>query len=200
MTQSMFPPPSDFPEYNPEDLSGVGVYTKRPDLQGDRPPGLIDLRRYMFQMGMSGIQTFLGSPMALTPADLRAAEVDVAIIGAGLDFSYGMRGSAYGPKMVRNGEIYMPPGYGTPNQHTRVDPITDLVIADYGDAPVNNMSLYASIEPIRELVREVAEAGTMPFIVGGDHSLMYPDLAALADVYGKGKIGVIHFDAQVPHG
>jgi ribosome-binding ATPase YchF (GTP1/OBG family) len=53
------------------------------------------------------------------------------MIGAGLDFSYGMRGSAYGPKMVRNGEIYMPPGYGTPHQHTRVDPVTELVLADF---------------------------------------------------------------------
>ena len=25
---------------------------------------------------------------------------------------------------------------------------------------------------------------------------MYPDVAALADVYGKGKIGIIHFDAH----
>ncbi len=29
----------------------------------------------------------------------------------------------------------------------------------------------------------------MPFIVGGDHALMYPDVAAVADVYGEGKIG-----------
>jgi agmatinase len=196
MTPPDVPPPSDFPEFNPDDLSGMGVFTKRPDLQGDRPPGLIDLRRYMFQMGMSGFQTFVGAPIALTPADLRAAGVEVAMIGAGLDFSYGMRGSAYGPKMVRNGEIYMPPGYGTPHQHTRVDPVTELVLADYGDAPVNNMSLYASIEPIRALVREVAETGAIPFIVGGDHSLMYPNVAAMADVFGKAKVGVIHFDAH----
>lgn len=196
MSDHMFPIPTDFPEYNPGDMSGVGIFTKRPDLQGDRPPGLIDLRRYMFQLGMAGPQSFVGAPFALTPEDLKAANVDVAILGAGIDFSYGVRGAAFGPKAVRNGELFFPPGYPTPNQHTRVDPVNELVVADYGDAAVNNMSLYASIEPVRSLVREVAETGTIPFIIGGDHSLMYPDVAALADVYGKGKVGIIHFDAH----
>ena len=86
MSESMFPIPSDFPEYNPDDPSGVGIFTKRPDLQGDRPPGLIDLRRYMFQLGMVGPQSFVGAPFALTPEDLKAANVDVAILGAGIDF------------------------------------------------------------------------------------------------------------------
>ena len=36
----------------------------------------------------------------------------------------------------------------------------------------------------------------IPIIVGGDHSLMYPDVAALTDVYGKGNVGVVHFDAH----
>ena len=30
--------------------------------------------------------------------------------------------------------------------------------------------------------------------------MMYPDVAALADVYGKGKVGVIHFDAHYDAG
>ena len=52
------------------------------------------------------------------------------------------------------------------------------------------------------MVREVAEVKledgrhVIPIIIGGDHSLMYPDVAALADVYGKGNVGVIHFDAH----
>ena len=33
-------------------------------------------------------------------------------------------------------------------------------------------------------------------IVGGDHSLEYPNVAALADVYGKEMVSVIHFDSH----
>ena len=33
-------------------------------------------------------------------------------------------------------------------------------------------------------------------IVGGDHSLEYPNVAALADVYGKENVSVIHFDSH----
>ena len=28
---------TDFPQVNPDDASGIGLCTKRPDLQGDRP-------------------------------------------------------------------------------------------------------------------------------------------------------------------
>jgi len=45
-------------------------------------------------------------------------------------------------------------------------------------------------------VREIVETGAYPIILGGDHSLMRADGMALADIYGKGKVGVIHFDAH----
>jgi agmatinase len=45
-------------------------------------------------------------------------------------------------------------------------------------------------------VREIAATGAVPMIVGGDHSLEYPNVAALADVYGKEKVSVIHFDSH----
>lgn len=171
--------------------------TPRSDLQGDRPPGLIHLNRYPLALAPSGIATFLGRPVALTPADLRAAKVDIAMVGAGLDMSTGMRGAGYGPRALRAHDLYLPNvAAGLPHAHTMVDAMAALTICDYGDAAVDPESTDRSIEPIRRLVREIAETGTMPFIIGGDHALMYPDVAGLADVYGKGRVGVIHFDAH----
>ena len=188
---------TDFPEHNPDDPTKDVWRIAREDLQGDRPPGLIHLNRYPFSMAPAGIATFLQRPVALTPADLRAAEVDVALVGAGVDMSAGMRGTGFGPRALRSHDMYLPSmAIGLTHQHTRVDAFEELVVADYGDAPVDPESSYRSIEPIRGVVREIAEAGTLPFVIGGDHSLMYPDVAALADVYGKGKIGVVHFDAH----
>ena len=62
------------------------------------------------------------------------------------------------------------------------------------------MSTERSVRHVRERVREIAETGALPFIVGGDHSLAYPDIAALADVHGKGSFGVVHFDSHFDAG
>jgi agmatinase len=60
--------------------------------------------------------------VALTPADLRAANVDVAMLGAGLDFSAGMRGAGFGPRALRSHDIYLPNvAAGLPHAHVRVD-------------------------------------------------------------------------------
>jgi guanidinobutyrase len=88
------------------------------------------------------------------------------------------------------------PGSGSPNMHVMIDPFAVLNIVDYGDAPIDNMSTERTMEPVRAKVREIAAAGTIPFIVGGDHSLEYANVAGLADVYGKGQVGVIHFDSH----
>jgi len=68
-------------------------------------------------------------------------------------------------------------------------------VVDYGDAAVDPLSIDNSMEPIRSLVREIAQVGAIPIVLGGDHSILWPDAAAMADVYGAGKVGVIHFDA-----
>ena len=173
----MAEPDTDFPSFNPDDPTVDLWRTPREDLQGDRPPGLIDLNRYPFGLASHGIATFLQRPVALTPADLRAAEVDVAMVGAGIDLSFGMRGAAFGPRALRSHDMYLPTvASGFPHQHTRVDALADLVIAD---------------------------AGSMPFIIGGDHSLMYPDVAALADVYAGWccELGLSHGDMpETQHG
>ncbi len=188
---------TDFPHLNPDDPTKDMWRIPKEDLQGDRPPGLIDLQRYPLGLGPSGIATFLQRPVALTPADLRAAEVEVAIVGAGLDFSGGMRGAAYGPRALRANDMYLPNvASGLPHTHVMVDALAELVIADYGDAAIDFESTHRSIEPVRGIVREIAETGAIPFVIGGDHALMYPDVAAMADIYGKGKVGVIHFDAH----
>jgi agmatinase len=187
----------DFPELNPEDPTYDLWRTPIPNLQGDRPAGLINLNRYPLGLASHGIPTFFNRPVALTQADLRAADVDIAMVGAGLDFSGGMRGAAFGPRAMRTSEPYLPNvAAGLPHAHTRVDAFKELVICDYGDAAVDFESTYRSIEPVRAIVREIAETGTIPFIIGGDHALMYPDVVGLTDVYGRGTIGVVHFDAH----
>jgi agmatinase len=74
-----------------------------------------------------GIATFLQRPVGLTPADLRAAGVDVAMVGAGMDFSGGMRGAAFGPRALRSHDMYLPNvATGLPHAHVMVDALKEF--------------------------------------------------------------------------
>ena len=74
---------------------------KRPkELDPEREAGPISLGRYLGG-GRSGIPTFARSPVALSPEDLVAGEVDVAILGAPLDMGSGWRDAIHGPRAMR---------------------------------------------------------------------------------------------------
>jgi agmatinase len=179
--------------------------TQRDDFGQNRTQGPIGLQRFPGQ-GWMQMPTFFHQPVAFTPEDLVAGKVDVAILGAFTDMGGGMRGAAHGPNAVRNSSMYLGSGARQPHMGVMVDPLQDLTIVDYGNAPNDMMSTERTIHAVRSFVRQVAETESepgkkvMPIIIGGDHSLMYPDVAALTDVYGKGNVGVIHFDAHYDAG
>jgi agmatinase len=184
-------------------VSGPGKWRTPVDRSSEpeRHPGPIDINRYVLPTGaFAGIPTFMGLPVAMTPEDLRAGEVDVAVIGAPVDMGGGRRGAAWGPRGLRTAEQYVPWGQASlaavPDQHTGVVTFSELTCVDYGDAGVDPFDIEASHVEIRERVREIIEAEAMPVVLGGDHSIMRPDVSAMADVYGSGNVGVIHFDAH----
>ena len=166
-----------------------------------REPGPIELNRYLVNSGAySGIPTFMNWPLCLTQEDLKAGEVDVAVIGAPIDMSLGQRGTSWGPRALRTADRYLPGGpiarHILTHTHTMIKPYEVLTCVDYGDAGVDPLDIENSHEEIHKRVREITETGVFPIVLGGDHSLMRPDGMAMADVYGKGKVGIIHFDAH----
>lgn len=177
---------------------------RRQGLSEGREAGPINVQRFPGGMAMMGIPTFFRMPVALTPEDLKAGDVDVAMIGAYTDMGGGSRGAVFGPQAFRAPPAdYVTWGsFSMAHMGTMVNPFEELAIVDYGDAPVDPFSTERSMEAIRAVVREATEvkrkdgSHVFPLIIGGDHSLSYPNIAAVADVYGKGKVGVIHFDAH----
>jgi agmatinase len=166
-----------------------------------RAPGLFWPHRQSRGSAWLGIPTFFKLPIALTPEDLKAAKVDVAIFGAPLDMGFGMRGAAFGPQAIRVSERYLSwgdaqSGASRPHQHVRIDPFHVLTVVDYGDVAIDPFSTERSVGHVQDFVRGIAETGAIPLMVGGDHSLLWPGAAGVADVYGKGSVGVIHFDAH----
>jgi agmatinase len=49
---------------------------------------------------------------------------------------------------------------------------------------------------IRRKVREVARAGAVPIVLGGDHSITYPSASAVAEAVAPRRLGIVHFDAH----
>jgi arginase family enzyme len=88
---------------NPDDPL-LDKFNERRDLSAypKREPGLINVHRHNLHMENVGVPTFFRRPMALTPEDLKAAKVDVAVFGAPMGWmSPAGAGNHSGPMFVR---------------------------------------------------------------------------------------------------
>ncbi|MBA3245974.1 MAG: agmatinase [Actinobacteria bacterium] len=140
----------------------------------------------------AGLLTFAGMPYTQDPAEL--AGVDVAIVGAPTDDLVSDRpGTRFAPRAIRAAGC--PPG---PHLEAEIDAFAELRIVDFGDAPVIPADPERSHAAIEALVRQVAEAGAIPIVLGGDHSIAEPDIRAVASVHGP--LGLIHFDTHTDTG
>ncbi len=122
------------------------------------------------------------------------ADFDVAIVGAPTDDLVSDRpGTRFGPRAIRAASC--PPG---PHLEAKVDAFAELRVVDYGDAPVLPADPERSRLAIKETVGEVLDAGLLPIVLGGDHSITEPDVAACAERHGP--VGLVHFDTHTDTG
>ena len=137
----------------------------------------------------AGLLTFADLPYTEDPAEL--AGFDVAIVGAPFDeLVSDLPGTRLGPRAVRAATP-------TSSYHleARVDWMNHLRVVDYGDAPIVPTDAVRSHKAIEDTVLEVLRAGTMPIVLGGDHSIAEPDVRACARHLG-GPVGLVHFDTH----
>jgi agmatinase len=145
--------------------------------------------------GYAGGLTFLKVPLVLDPADLQGA--DVVVLGAPMDDMVSHRpGTRFGPREIRS----VSEGGGVPPSAWHIgvgiDPFEELTVIDHGDASVVPADAAASHRAIREAVDGVAAAGAVPVVLGGDHSIAYPDISAVAPHHGRGSLAVVQFDTH----
>lgn len=131
-----------------------------------RDPGPFSVHRYI--RPMSGIPTFAGANVALTHDDLLVGKVDVAFAGVPQSMSSGSRDARNGPRSIRGSH-----GMADRNMYLLVDPAATLNLADFGDISVDRMAIERGVEFIAQEVKNIADTGARPFLVGGDHSMMY---------------------------
>lgn len=140
----------------------------------------------------SGIPTFMGLPKVESKSEL--SQYDIAFMGApweGICTWGSFSGCELATKTIRAASIR----YGGYLPEYDCDVFDYFTAADYGDVSTNASNIEETLQNIEDKASEIIDAGVFPISFGGDHSIAYPIIKALAKKY-NGKIGIIHLDAH----
>jgi agmatinase len=149
-------------------------------------------RAYGEKPDYAGPVSFGGTPYTQDPALL--VGFDVAIVGAPTDDLVSDRpGTRFAPRAIRTASC--PPG---PHLEAKIDAFAELRVIDFGDAPVLPADPVRTHAAIEATVGEVLDAGLLPIVLGGDHSIVEPDVRACARRHGP--VGLVHFDTHTDTG
>ncbi len=131
---------------------------------------------------------FMGVPFLQDMRELGGQ--DVAFLGVPLDTGTTYRpGTRFGPDAMRRisslGSSY--------NVSMGVDLYESLEMTDVGDVSVIPANIEKSFDQIALAIGYLHERAVFPVVLGGDHSIGYPDIRGIAP-HIDGNIGIIHFD------
>lgn len=145
-----------------------------------------------------GISTFGKSPYL---EDWDKIDADVCVLGAPFDFGTQWRpGARFGPRAIREASTLFSFGHAGAYDHeddaTYLD--SSVRILDLGDADIIHTKTEESHENIALGVRKILDAGALPLVLGGDHSINIPCVSAFAeDCARNGPIHVVQIDAHL---
>jgi len=144
------------------------------------PPDAVHAPRY------TGVRTFARCPLVAGPED-----VDVAAVGIPFDTATSNRpGARFGPEAIRACSIALRPYHPALD----VDVFAALSVADLGDLDVTPGNAERTAGQIAEALGPVVEAGALPLVLGGDHSVVLGELRAQAARYGP--LALVLLDAH----
>ena len=134
----------------------------------------------------SGPRTFMRLPLVESFED-----VDAAVIGVPTDDAVSFRsGARFGPEAIRSASVLLRPF----DPELKVDLAQALSMIDAGDAPTVPGYQIETLERVTDHLLPVHEAGVVPLVLGGDHSIALAELRAAAAVHGP--LALVHLDAH----
>ena len=124
-------------------------------------------------------------------------DADVGVLGAPFDAGTQWRsGARFGPRGVREASTLF--SFGHAGAYDHEDDATylpgDVNIVDLGDADIVHTDTEASHANIETGVRAILDAGALPVVIGGDHSINIPCIRAFDD---QGDIHILQIDAHL---
>jgi agmatinase len=136
----------------------------------------------------AGINTFLKAPYVEDVRDV--AKYDATVVGVPFDGGCTYRaGTRFGPQGIRRiSALYTPYNY-----EKGIDLREQMTLCDVGDVFTIPANLEKSFDQISNAIGHIASTGSMPIILGGDHSIGFPTIRGLAACTTK-NIGIIHVD------
>jgi agmatinase len=144
--------------------------------------------------------TFLGIEKCDLADQSGLASADAVVVGAPYDAGASYRaGARFGPQAIRMAD-YLSHDASRPHLALRVDPLRELTVVDAGDVEMPGVEARQPLERLESAVQRVAESGAIPVILGGDHTITWPDVTGVARAIGWGRVSVIHFDAHADTG
>ncbi len=100
-----------------------------------------------------------------------------------------LRGAALGPAAIR---AALASDHANQTAENGLELGTDVAVEDGGDLTLSGT--VSDLAVIRDAVHSAHAAGAVPISLGGDHSVTYPLVAALAEIHGP--LNILHFDAH----
>ena len=132
----------------------------------------------------------IASMMRLPQHDT-AEGLDACFIGVPIDIGASNRaGTRFGPRAIRTESCLLRPY----NVSTGAAPFDSLQVGDVGDVAINTFNLQDAARRIREAFEELLLHPVRPITLGGDHSITYPILQAVAKKHGP--VALVHVDAH----
>lgn len=144
--------------------------------------------------------TFLGVDRCDLDDPSSFADADVVIVGAPFDGGTSYRsGARFGPQAMRSA-CYLAHDGSRPSLAMRVDGLQDMRVVDAGDVELYSGDAVKSCADLEVVIERIARTGAIPLVLGGDHTITWPDVTGVARARGWGKVSVIHFDAHADTG
>jgi agmatinase len=144
--------------------------------------------------------TFLGVDRCDVTEPDSFADADVVILGAPFDGGTTNRpGTRFGPAAIRRA-CYQVHNGSRQSLALRVDALRDLRVYDAGDVRMYSGDAVGSVRDLEEAVYAVARTGAVPVVLGGDHTIAWPDATGVARHLGYGTVSMVHFDAHADTG
>ena len=135
----------------------------------------------------TGVRTFARLPHVQLPRD----DVDAAVIGVPFDTATSFRsGARFGPEAIRSASMLVRPYHPV----LGVDVFDTLSLVDGGDLLVTPGNALRTTEQIDAGLRPLLEAGIVPLVLGGDHSIVLGELRAQHAVHGP--VALVLLDAH----
>jgi guanidinobutyrase len=129
--------------------------------------------------------------MMRLPTQADTNGLDACFVGVPMDIGASNRaGTRHGPRQIRAESCLIRPY----NMATRAAPFDCLQVADVGDVAIDTYNLPKCMDIITNAYRGLIKDGCIPLTLGGDHTIAYPILRAMAEKYGP--VGLIHVDAH----